>query len=937
MKMCVYCLNIFVFLSTDMTSKLRFFVVFVCGLFVSLICSANVPTQKLIVRGSDNYPPFEFINSDGIPDGFNVELFRALMKELGYDYDLRLGNWNEVIEGIHTGEVDAVIGMIYSPERAASVRFTLPTCVINRNFITRRSDDYHSFRDLEGKEIIVEKGGWFHNYLLNNNLAGKIIESDDIYESLRLLSQGKHDAVLASDLVGHYAIKELGLKNLNVGSLDIVPQNYAIAVSQNNDGLLYHLNLGLQQLKSSGAYDQIYNKWFGVYESQKNREAFFIALGIFLFIAALLVVFVWQLRRQVARATRMLNYSRQEVGIAIDAGKISAWTYLIHDRTVSALHGKPIGAHGGSIDEIYAMIHPEDVGAVHAGFDALSAGTENTAEIAFRIRDDEKDPYRYFETRMVRVEATKELPCRIVGTLKELTDEVLMQQNLEDYRIKTEFIVRINEIILIQYDIASRIFFRLNDADTRFEVTYTVDEYLAVVHPDDVSVAALFVEELNRGKEPKIETEFRFKSRDGAYEWYIITAAAYKYDSEGHITSYIGLRRNNTKWKSINSDLILLKEKADASNRLKSAFLANMSHEIRTPLNAIVGFSELVGETDDPQERKSFIEIVKKNNELLLQLISDILDLSRIEAGHINFTYDKFDFSAYFRDLGASLKIKETDSVELRCLSRYEDLMICSDRNRIAQVITNFVNNAFKFTTEGSITMDYVYENDGIRIMVTDTGIGIAPENLDRVFGRFEKVNDFAQGTGLGLSICQEIVDALQGKIGVESKPGEGSTFWIWLPCNVGIEESKIIPDIPVQEFSATLSTLDQHWGNAEITVRDRQTVLIAEDIDNNFIIISTVLKDNYNIIRAENGVEAVEKARLYNPDIILMDMKMPMMGGLEATRNIRKFNPQVPIIALTAYVFDTNKQDALNAGCNDFITKPVNRSVLMQILGNCK
>ena len=784
----------------------------VIGLILT-VCPLNFTfaAKTLIIRGSDNYPPFEYINNKGNPEGFNVELFHALMQELKLKYELKLENWDSVRNGIENKTIDAAIGMIYSKERAQSVRFTLPTCIMTRNFITRKKDQIRSVEDLKGKEIIVEKGGWFHQYLLDNQLAGKIIESSDIYQSLKLLEEGKHDAVLAGDLVAQFAIKQMQLKDLYIGDLGIAPQNYGMAVNQDNDELLYQLNIGLQRLKLSGTYDQIYNKWFGIYESQKNKKVLIIAISIFLFVASLLVLFVWLLKKKVANATRMLEHSKQE---------------------------------------------------------------------------------------------------------------------LKEHSLKSEFIIRTNGIILIQFDLARQVFTRINDQDKQKE-HYSVEQYLEMIHPDDISIAKQFIDNLNKAEETKIETEFRI-IYEGTYEWFIITAVAYTYNEQGKITSYMGLRRNNSKWNSILNDLIVLREKAEASNRLKSAFLANMSHEIRTPLNAIVGFSELITQTEEEEEKEQFIDIVKKNNELLLQLINDVLDLSRIEAGYTNFNYSNFDFSTHFNELYLSLKLKETKDVGLVCMNPYKELNICSDSNRISQVITNFITNAFKFTQKGSITLSYQYENEGIKVCVTDTGIGIARENQARIFERFEKLNDFAQGTGLGLPICKVIIEALQGNIGVESEPGTGSTFWFWIPCNLPVEKRPgNLPD------KNQIDNLLSKTSVAPDLLRTKKTILVAEDIENNYIIISTIIKDNYHIIRAENGVEAVEKAKLHHPDIILMDMKMPLMDGLEATRQIREFNADIPIIALTAYVFDTNKKDAIDAGCNDFLSKPVNRTVLIDALNN--
>lgn len=226
------------------------------------------------------------------------------------------------------------------------------------------------------------------------------------------------------------------------------------------------------------------------------------------------------------------------------------------------------------------------------------------------------------------------------------------------------------------------------------------------------------------------------------------------------------------------------KERAEQSNKLKSAFLANMSHEIRTPLNAIVGFSSLMTIAESAEEKAEYSNIINTNNELLLRLIGDILDLSKIEAGMLEFKYEQFDVAQLFDNLTSTLSQRITSPcVEFICENPYDSYMILLDKNRFTQVISNFATNAIKFTPSGFIKMGYALADGGIKVYVSDSGIGIAEEKIEKVFERFEKLDDFAQGTGLGMAICKAITEASNGKIGVESHLGKGSTFWAWFPC----------------------------------------------------------------------------------------------------------------------------------------------------------
>ena len=239
--------------------------------------------------------------------------------------------------------------------------------------------------------------------------------------------------------------------------------------------------------------------------------------------------------------------------------------------------------------------------------------------------------------------------------------------------------------------------------------------------------------------------------------------------------------------KTIEEELRVAKEKAENLDRLKSAFLANMSHEIRTPLNAIVGFASLLIESDDKKERQDYVDIMQENTELLLQLISDILDLSKLEAGTLDFTMDHLDIKSFCEDIMRNYDIKEDKPVPVLLAPDLPEYYIYTDKKRLMQVITNFINNALKFTNEGQIMLEYRHkaESNEIEFAVTDTGMGIAPDKVDQVFDRFVKLNSFSKGTGLGLSICRSIIKHLGGTIGAESEIGVGSRFWFTHPLRL--------------------------------------------------------------------------------------------------------------------------------------------------------
>ena len=369
---------------------------------------------------------------------------------------------------------------------------------------------------------------------------------------------------------------------------------------------------------------------------------------------------------------------------------------------------------------------------------------------------------------------------------------------------------------------------------------------------------------------------------------------------------------------------------AEQSDKLKSAFLANMSHEIRTPLNAIVGFSDLLMNSEEQGDKEEYMQIINTNNELLLKLINDILDLSKLESGSVELKYEEFDLAEYFDSMASSMKQRVTNpKVQLVAVNPYSVCRVRLDKNRVAQVVTNYVTNAIKYTPQGTIEMGYEVVDAGIRLYVRDTGIGIPEEKKRKVFHRFEKLDEFAQGTGLGLSICKAITESMGGSVGFESEYSRGSLFWAVLPCD---------PEVQMRRESNI--AIGQNAGKDDLirsgnqhSALDRKTVLVVEDISSNYLLISAMLSKHYNLLHAVNGEQAVAMVKEYKIDLLLMDMKMPVLDGLKATADIRKFNASLPIVALTAHAFDSDRIAAIKVGCNEYLVKPIEKMKLMVAL----
>ena len=386
--------------------------------------------------------------------------------------------------------------------------------------------------------------------------------------------------------------------------------------------------------------------------------------------------------------------------------------------------------------------------------------------------------------------------------------------------------------------------------------------------------------------------------------------------------------RDITRLKKVQEELEAARRVAEVAGEQKTAFLANMSHEIRTPLNAIVGFAGLLSNASE-SERNSYVEIIKGNTNMLLQLVYDILDMSKIEAGTLEFIYSDPDVNQIMRELEGifRLRLEEADSpVRIVFEPCLPVCFIHTEKNRVSQVLSNFLSNAFKYTKEGSITLGYKVREDDIYFYVQDTGAGIPAGKVDKVFERFMKLDAKKQGTGLGLSISRTIIKKLGGEIGVFSEYGKGSTFWFTLPV-------KPFDFLPLQQRTEDVSETVEFNETEYDAGAVRRTILIAEDMDDNYLLYKIYLEKHYDLIRATNGEEAVSKYLECNPDIILMDIGMPVVDGYQATDAIRQLSSDIPIVAVTAFAYDEDRRKVMSRGFNGYLSKPLNKDELLKML----
>ena len=439
---------------------------------------------------------------------------------------------------------------------------------------------------------------------------------------------------------------------------------------------------------------------------------------------------------------------------------------------------------------------------------------------------------------------------------------------------------------------------------------FRMTTFVASIYPDDRGIFEAIYNRLLAGESCKIDLELRLDLLNtGEYKWVDLKGVAQEFDERGKVTKVLGFIADIQKRRDDEQALIEAKQRAEESDRLKSAFLANVSHEIRTPLNAIVGFSEVIAHTESECEREEYLDIVKANSNLLLHLINDILDLSRIESGKMEFIDENIQMDELCEELRQMHQMRIKNDVKVIFERPVASLTIVSDSHRLRQLYSNLISNAIKYTEKGAITFGYKLKGDMMEGYVRDSGSGIPAEKLNNVFGRFEKLDLLKQGFGLGLSICKSILDKMGGEIWVESELGVGSCFYFLIPCN------------------GTFPVAGE---------QNKPLILVAEDMDCNYELVKAILEERYSVLRANDGIDVVTKYESSKPDLILMDVRMPGLDGLSAAGIIRELNPTIPIIATTAFAFETDREMALAAGCNEYMPKPLEAEKLKTMIERC-
>lgn len=520
---------------------------------------------------------------------------------------------------------------------------------------------------------------------------------------------------------------------------------------------------------------------------------------------------------------------------------------------------------------------------------------------------------------------------RVLTISHDITERKNLENKIRESEIFYRTLVDISPDAISIFDLEGNLVYASKKAYKLFEVPDNFDIKNTSIfdwvdnsfHDRAAELIAMFI----TGEIKQATEEYLLKKQTGEKFWGEVSSGPLT-DAEGNVTSFITICRDVTERKRQRDELIKAKEKAEESDRLKTAFLNNISHEIRTPINAISGFTMLLGQPGtDSETMKSYLDIIIKSSNKLIDIVGNIVELSNIEAGLVTLNNSEVNINQLFSSLYSKFLTESNEkglSLSYETKLPDEKAVIITDEAKLSKILACLIDNAIKFTSSGKLNFGYrIYQNE-IEFYVTDTGIGIDQKFHERIFDKFFQVEQTLsrkyEGLGIGLTLAKAYAEKMGGKIKVHSFPGEGSTFSLILPFH-----DYTHPDIEEVPTSTVQSSSRQALKN----------ILVVEDDENSHKFIEIVLKkQGYNITRARNGKEAIEIIKKGTPvELVLMDLKLPVMDGYEATELIKKMRPDLPVIAQTAYSQKEDEERAIKAGCSGFITKPFKSTDLLELI----
>ncbi len=822
--------------------------------------SVNRKSKRIIVGGDFNFPPYEFLDENGNPSGFNVDLMHAIAEELNIIINIKLGPWPKIQDDLKEGRIDAVQGLLYSHGRDSVFDMTPAHTSISYVIATRKETPIpRNIMELQGKSVLVQTKDLMHEQAIQAGLEEELVPVSSQEEAIRLLSEGDYDYALVSRVLFHYYMEMNKWDNIKAGKDPVYSAEYCVGVAEGNNEMLSKFSEGLTAVKAAGKYHEIYSRWLGIYEKPEFTIRDFLRYTAFIMIPALLFLiafFVWSrtLQKRVNIRTRELQdeirvRKKAEKALFASQKKYKNLFTSIQDAILVADSDRNVIECNPAFCEMFGYsfeeIRNSTIGMFYKNEDeyskmgnALKEYAGEAKDFLFTVHYKKKDGSVFpGETNVFYLEDKEGHVVGYIGLIRDITQRIKAREDLKKSKEKAENYLNIAAEIIISLDTEGRITL-LNDSGYKLlgyrsgELTGKNWFSTCVPEEDTLKVKTNFKKLILGGVSTVSRIENSVITKSGERKTILWHNTVLK-DDENIVTGTLSsgediterkiieqklfslnkelkirneeiaaqneeyetlneeLNEKNQELHAINAELEEAKEKAEESDRLKSAFLANMSHEIRTPMNGILGFASLLNKPDLTGEKKEvYIELIQRSGKRMLIIINDLLDIAKIEAGHIEiniedvFVNELIDdlyllFEAEVREKGLVIKAEKSLPAS--------EAVIKTDGVKLNQIISNLIRNAIKFTNSGKIEFGYTTDRDqNFRFFVSDTGIGISEDFQEKIFERFRQAELNAigeyEGAGLGLSISRAYVEMLGGQMHLESAPGKGSTFYFSIP-----------------------------------------------------------------------------------------------------------------------------------------------------------
>lgn len=920
-----------------------------------VLCACGLQKSKFLTKAEKNWlkengnqvevlfgyeaPPNAYHDEDGNYKGLLIDYMNEIELKLDYQFKVRnFKTWDELINYAKHNDNCLIPGIASTRVRDSFLLFTNAFIKIPYVIMTRRNSDLNSMKSLFGKKVCTTR-----NYAVNDYLAEYFPKMQPYYvtddlEGLRAVSTGMADATVINQMYATYIIENQGITNLKIAGEVGYINRLSMGVSINTPELYQIMDKTVDQIEPV-RQEELYRKW--VRSDSREISPFLINLiSATAAIAFILLVLHWfwliSLKHQVEKKTSQLRASKENLRITLNSiGEAMIATdidgQIIRMNPVAeCLTGWPAHqAIGQPLEHIFQIVDPLTGKTIkNAAQKVLASGETERMTNHTLMKSRDGNQYHIADSG-APIRDDNGTITGVVVIFRDVSDSHKMQESLRQNEAKYRSLIEdSNDAIFLcinqKFEIVNKKFEKLFGYDNT-QLTNINFDLFQIIAPQSRHQFKKGLEKLFHG-EP-LETHFEIDGicKSGKQINLDISVSYINY-KDG--LALQGTLRDISQQKRNQEELIQARDKAKESDRLKSVFLANMSHEIRTPMNGILGFSELLKKSDLSIEQKNaYIKVIEQSGHRMLTTINDLIDISKIEAGQMEVKHTEFNLNDqldYLHDFfEAELAGKNIQYTKQPGLS-HSKATLRSDQDKVLAIFTNLLKNAVKFTQTGEIVFGYRRKDDQLECFVRDTGSGIPPERLKAIFDRFVQADLDAtkahEGSGLGLSIAKAYVKMLGGQIHVKSELNHGSEFRFTLPYQ-DLSPQRIEPTV---ENSAP-NSIEHH----------NMVMLIVDDEEYARAYLTALFERKCKkLFLANNGAEAITICQQNNNiNIVLLDIKMPGINGYETLKQIKQINPNLKVIAQTAYAMASDRKNAIDAGFDAYISKPINKMVLFELI----